>query len=115
MSDEEVAKFTLKVSVEDSAKSVDLNTYLEKIADIKVRQDFKHLFKTAHPTLLYVVPEGRYDAGKLFTAIEGMTEQWFNSRRDAVTVEIHKPDGRLQVLVREKECSNHALSTSSEA
>lgn len=99
---ETVAKFTLKVSVEDPAKSVDLDTYLGQIADIKVRHDFTQLFRTAQPTLLHVVPARRYDARKLFTAIEGMTEQWFNSRCDAVTVEIHKPDGQLQVLVKEK-------------
>jgi hypothetical protein len=97
-----LAKFTVKVCVEDPATSVDLSAYLEQIANVKVHEHFAEILTNAPATLLYVVPEREYDDSKLFTAIEGMTEQWFNSRCDAVTVEIRKPDGHLQVLARER-------------
>jgi len=71
------AKYTLKVMVEDVTKPIDLNTSLESIPDVKV-----------------------YDVSKLFTSIEAQTRNWLDSRSDPVTVEVHRPDGHLQVLAK---------------
>src|SRR6476620_12683760 len=99
---ESAAKFTLKVSVGDPTKPVDLNTILEQIGNVKVYENLPEIPINTEPTLLFVVPEGDFDASKIFTAIERRTEEWFESRSDAVTVEVHKPDGHLQVLAKKK-------------
>jgi hypothetical protein len=94
------AKYTLKVTVEDVTRPVDLITFLQELPSVKVYEGVSEAAIDAAPVLLYVVPEGGYEVGKLFTAIEDKTEKWFESRTDTVTVEVHRPDGHLQVLAK---------------
>ena len=94
------AKYTLKVMVEDVTKPIDLNTSLESIPDVKVYEGVSETAIPTAPILIYVVPEGEYDVSKLFTSIEAQTRNWLDSRSDPVTVEVHRPDGHLQVLAK---------------
>ena len=59
---ESAAKFTLKVSVGDPTKPVDLNTILEQIGNVKVYENLPEIPINTEPTLLFVVPEGDFDA-----------------------------------------------------
>ena len=79
------AKFTLKVTVEDLPGPFDLNPFLEQIGNIKVYENLPEIPVYTEPPLLFVVPKGEFNASKIFTAIERRTEEWFESRSDAVT------------------------------
>ena len=94
------AKYTLKVTIEGATRPLDLIKFLQRIRNVKVYEGISEIAIPIAPILLYVVPEGEYDVSKLFTTIESETEKWFDTRPDAVTVEVHRPDGHLQVLAK---------------
>jgi hypothetical protein len=101
MSDIESAdKFTVKVMVEDTTKPVDLNEFLSSIPNASVYEGVSETANPAAPVLLYVVPAGKNEPGRMFDIIEDKTREWLNSRSDTVTVEVHRPDGHLQVLAK---------------
>lgn len=95
-------RYTLKVTVEERSNPADLATFLRAIPNVKVfiasPADPFH----REPQVLFVFPEGDYNVSELFRAIEGRIEQWFTWRTDTVTVEVHRPDGHLQVLAKQK-------------
>jgi hypothetical protein len=100
MFDESTVQFILKVSVEDPSKPVDLDTFLSSIPHVHVTQTFAQIPPTTESILVFVEPQGEFNASALFTVIEDRTQKWCESRPDTVTVEIHKPDGHFQVVVK---------------
>jgi hypothetical protein len=96
------AQFVLQVIVKDLSKpATDLGAILKSnIPNVQVSYTLPRSPVDLEPTLVFVAPEGEYDASKLFTLIEENTERWFDSRIDTVTVEVRKPDGHVQVLAR---------------
>jgi hypothetical protein len=96
------AQFILQVIVQDLAKpAIDLGDLLKtNIPNVQVSYTLPRTPVDDEPTLIFVAPEGDFDASQLFSLIEQHTEKWFESRADTVTVEIRKPDGHVQVLAR---------------
>jgi hypothetical protein len=96
------AQFVLQVIVQDLSKpATDLGTILKNnIPNVQVSYTLPRSPVDVEPTLVFVAPEGDYDASKLFNLIEHNTEKWFESRTDTVTVEVRKPDGHVQVLAK---------------
>jgi hypothetical protein len=96
------AQFVLQVIVQDLSKSAtDIGAILKtNIPNVQVSYTLPRTPVDDEPTLVFVAPEGDYDASKLFTVIEQNIEKWFESRADAVTVEVRKPDGHVQVLAK---------------
>ena len=96
------AQFVLQVIVQNLEKpATDLGEVLKtNIPNVQVSYTLPSMPIDDEPTLIFVAPEGEFDAGKLFTVIEQNTEKWFESRTDTITVEIRKPDGHIQVLAR---------------
>ncbi|HEX4488885.1 MAG TPA: hypothetical protein VH088_21595 [Terriglobales bacterium] len=96
------AQFVLQVIVQDLSKpATDLGAILKtNIPNVQVSYTLPRSPVDVEPTLVFVAPEGEYDASELFALIEQNTEKWFDSRTDSVTVEVRKPDGHVQVLAR---------------
>ena len=103
MADLNVSRYSLIVTTEDRTNPADLGVFLRAIPKVKVFETFPDPAAKNEPTLLYVYPDGQYEVGELFIAIERQTDRWFKWRTDAVTVEIQRPDGHTQVLAKDKE------------
>jgi hypothetical protein len=95
------AKYSLTVTCEEWSPA-DLPTFLRAIPHVKVVEALPKQ-GILSPLEISVFPEGEFEEDELFRIIERQVENWFRWRTDAVTVEIHKPDGHLQVLVRQKD------------